>query len=118
MKVRHSDRIGNGGLPSPSWASARRRSAISTAPSPTRRRRPSWSEAWESGCRYYDTAPLYGLGLAETRLNPFPARQEARRLRAVQQGRALLDVCPPEQRTGIGKFFDTPSRRERLRLQP
>ena len=25
---------------------------------------------------------------------------------------ACCDVCPPEQRTGIGKFFDTPSRRE------
>jgi D-threo-aldose 1-dehydrogenase len=27
--------------------------------------------AWDIGCRYYDTAPLYGLGLAETRLNGF-----------------------------------------------
>ena len=27
--------------------------------------------AWDAGVRYYDTAPLYGLGLAETRLNPF-----------------------------------------------
>src|SRR5450432_4873172 len=27
--------------------------------------------AWTSGCRYYDTAPLYGLGLSETRLNGF-----------------------------------------------
>ena len=27
--------------------------------------------AWKSGVRYYDTAPLYGLGLSETRLNRF-----------------------------------------------
>jgi len=27
--------------------------------------------AWSAGCRYYDTAPLYGLGLSETRLNGF-----------------------------------------------
>ena len=27
--------------------------------------------AWSAGIRYYDTAPLYGLGLAETRLNHF-----------------------------------------------
>ena len=27
--------------------------------------------AWESGSRYFDTAPLYGLGLSETRLNRF-----------------------------------------------
>ena len=25
--------------------------------------------AWEAGIRYFDTAPLYGLGLSETRLN-------------------------------------------------
>jgi aryl-alcohol dehydrogenase-like predicted oxidoreductase len=28
-------------------------------------------KAWEGGVRYYDTAPLYGLGLSETRLNRF-----------------------------------------------
>ena len=27
--------------------------------------------AWDLGVRYYDTAPLYGLGLSETRLNRF-----------------------------------------------
>ena len=27
--------------------------------------------AWDAGCRYFDTAPLYGLGLSETRLNHF-----------------------------------------------
>jgi D-threo-aldose 1-dehydrogenase len=27
--------------------------------------------AWDAGCRVFDTAPLYGLGLAETRLNGF-----------------------------------------------
>jgi aryl-alcohol dehydrogenase-like predicted oxidoreductase len=27
--------------------------------------------AWDIGCRHFDTAPLYGLGLAETRLNRF-----------------------------------------------
>ena len=26
----------------------------------------------------------------------------------------LLEVCPPAERTGIGKFFDTPSRKERF----
>ena len=29
------------------------------------------AEAWKSGMRYFDTAPLYGAGLAETRLNHF-----------------------------------------------
>lgn len=27
--------------------------------------------AWDAGIRYFDTAPLYGFGLAETRLNHF-----------------------------------------------
>ena len=29
------------------------------------------NSAWDLGVRYYDTAPLYGLGLSETRLNRF-----------------------------------------------
>lgn len=68
--------------------------------------------AWDVGCRYFDTAPLYGLGLAETRLNRFlrgKPRQEI--VLSTKVGR-LLRLCRPEERTGIGKFFDTPSRRE------
>lgn len=68
--------------------------------------------AWEAGVRYFDTAPLYGLGLAETRLNRFlrgKPRQEY--LISTKVGR-LLQACAPEARTGIGKFFDVPSRRE------
>jgi len=29
------------------------------------------TRAWDLGVRYFDTAPLYGLGLADTRLNRF-----------------------------------------------
>jgi len=68
--------------------------------------------AWQTGCRYFDTAPLYGLGLAETRLNRFLlGKRREDYLLSTKVGR-LLQVCPPDQRTGIGKFFDTPSRRE------
>jgi D-threo-aldose 1-dehydrogenase len=68
--------------------------------------------AWSAGCRYYDTAPLYGLGLSETRLNHFlRGKQRDDYVLSTKVGR-LLQVCPPESRTGIGKFFDTPSRRE------
>ncbi|MEX0346698.1 MAG: aldo/keto reductase, partial [Rhizobiaceae bacterium] len=58
------------------------------------------------------TAPLYGLGLSETRLNSF-LRGKTRDdyVLSTKVGR-LLEVCRPEERTGIGKFFDTPSRRE------
>ena len=68
--------------------------------------------AWSVGCRYFDTAPLYGLGLSETRLNHF-LRERSRDsyVLSTKVGR-LLRACPPEQRTGIGKFFETPARRE------
>ena len=68
--------------------------------------------AWKSGIRYYDTAPLYGLGLSETRLNRFLfGKKRKDYVLSTKVGR-LLQVCDPKQRTGIGKFFDTPSRRE------
>jgi D-threo-aldose 1-dehydrogenase len=68
--------------------------------------------AWDAGCRYYDTAPLYGLGLSETRLNHFlRGKPRDAYVLSTKIGR-LLKVCPADQRTGLGKFFDTPSRRE------
>lgn len=69
-------------------------------------------KAWEVGCRYFDTAPLYGLGLAETRVNRF-LRGKPREdyVLSTKVGR-LLEVCKPEERTGIGKFFETPTRRQ------
>lgn len=68
--------------------------------------------AWGAGLRTFDTAPLYGLGLAETRLNRFlrsKCRDEV--VLCTKAGR-LLEVSAPERRTGIGKFFDVPHRRE------
>jgi D-threo-aldose 1-dehydrogenase len=68
--------------------------------------------AWDVGCRYIDTAPLYGLGLAETRLNHFlRGRPRDSYVLSTKVGRVLA-VAPPHERTGQGKFFDTPSRRE------
>jgi D-threo-aldose 1-dehydrogenase len=68
--------------------------------------------AWEVGCRYFDTAPLYGLGLAESRLNPFLRSKRGRPFVLSTKVGRLLKVCPPAERTGQGKFFDTPSRKE------
>lgn len=68
--------------------------------------------AWDAGCRYFDTAPLYGLGLSETRLNGFlRGKKRDDYLLSTKIGR-LLALCPPGERTGIGKFFNTPTRRE------
>lgn len=70
--------------------------------------------AWKAGIRYFDTAPLYGLGLSETRLNHFlRGKKRSDYIISTKVGR-LLDVCAPSERTGIGKFFDTPSRREKF----
>jgi D-threo-aldose 1-dehydrogenase len=67
---------------------------------------------WDAGIRYIDTAPLYGLGLSETRINHFlRGKPRESYVISTKVGR-LLQACKPEQRTGIGKFFETPSRRE------
>ncbi|HTN98045.1 MAG TPA: aldo/keto reductase [Nordella sp.] len=68
--------------------------------------------AWKAGMRYYDTAPLYGAGLSETRLNHFlRGKKRSQYIVSTKIGR-LLQVCKPSERLGIGKFFDIPSRRE------
>src|SRR3984885_3060466 len=68
--------------------------------------------AWAEGCRYYDTAPLYGLGLSETRLNGFlRAKPRDSYLLSTKVGR-LLQLCPPAEKTRPNAFFETPSRRE------
>ncbi len=68
--------------------------------------------AWAQGCRYYDTAPLYGLGLSETRINGFlRAKPRDSYVLSTKVGR-LLRLCPPAERTRPNAFFETPSRRE------
>jgi D-threo-aldose 1-dehydrogenase len=68
--------------------------------------------AWDAGMRYFDTAPLYGLGLSETRLNRFlRGKPRDAYILSTKVGR-LLHVCPPDRRTGIGKWFDVPTRQE------
>ncbi len=112
MKVRHWDRTGNGGL-------AFTELGFGAAPLGNLYRAISNDEAqavleaaWETGVRYFDTAPLYGLGLSETRLNRFlRGKRRDDYVLSTKIGR-LMQVVPPDQRTGIGKFFDTPSRRE------
>ena len=67
--------------------------------------------AWDGGVRYYDTAPLYGLGLSETRLNRFlRGKNRDDYVLATKAGR-LMQVCGPTDREGIGKWFEVPTRR-------
>lgn len=112
MKTRHWDRLGNGGIHFTELG-------FGAAPIGNLYRAISEAEAqgvlaaaWDTGVRYFDTAPLYGLGLSEHRVGSFLS--EKRRddfVISTKVGR-ILKACPPEERTGIGKFFDTPTRRE------
>jgi D-threo-aldose 1-dehydrogenase len=112
MKVRHFDRIGNGGLDFTELG-------FGTAPLGNLYRAVADDDAhavleaaWAAGVRYYDTAPFYGLGLAESRLNRFlRGKPRDSYVLSTKVGR-LMRHAPPEQRAGIGKFFDTPSRKE------
>jgi D-threo-aldose 1-dehydrogenase len=112
MKTRHWQRIDNGGLTFTELG-------FGTAPLGNLYRaigdeeaHAVLREAWETGCRYFDTAPLYGLGLAETRLNRFLRTKKRDDYVLSSKVGRILKVCPAEERTGIGKFFDTPSRKE------
>ena len=112
LKTRTWDRLGNGGLTFTELG-------FGTAPLGNLYRAISDDEAhailemaWEAGVRYYDTAPLYGLGLSETRLNRF-LRDKPRDeyVLSTKVGR-LLRAATPETRDGFGKWFDVPARNE------
>ena len=63
--------------------------------------------AWDSGIRYYDTAPFYGLGLSEMRVGRL-LRGKPRSSFAISSkvGR-LLEPCAPEEVNGVF-YKDTP----------
>ncbi len=70
------------------------------------------THAWDAGVRYFDTAPLYGLGLSETRLNRFlRGKDRDSYVLSTKVGR-LLKACAPEMRDGQDKWFDVPARNE------
>jgi len=112
MDLRHFDRPGNGGLDFTELGFGSAPLGNLYRAVPDDEADAVLAKAWETGVRYYDTAPLYGLGLAETRLNRFlRGKRRDDYVLSTKVGRTL-QVCPPDERTGIGKFFDTPSRRE------
>jgi D-threo-aldose 1-dehydrogenase len=62
--------------------------------------------AWELGLRFFDTAPLYGSGLAEQRLgHVLRSRPRDEFVLSTKVGRLLRADAPPEPR---GLFRDTP----------
>jgi D-threo-aldose 1-dehydrogenase len=112
MKTRVWDRRGNGGL---SFSEL----GFGAAPIGNLYRAISDDEAqavldaaWAGGVRYFDTAPLYGLGLSETRLNRFlRGKPRGEYVLSTKIGR-LLHATTPDRRDGFGKWFDVPARNE------
>jgi D-threo-aldose 1-dehydrogenase len=112
MKTRAWDRLGNGGVTLTELG-------FGAAPVANLYRAISDDEAqavltaaWDAGVRYFDTAPLYGLGLSETRMNRFlRGRPRADYVISTKIGR-LFRATTPDKRDGFGKWFDVPSRNE------
>jgi len=63
--------------------------------------------AWESGLRYFDTSPFYGLGLSERRVGRLLSRHSADRVTLSTKVGRLLIPCRPEEVNG-GFFVETP----------
>lgn len=71
------------------------------------------NRAWDQGVRFFDTAPLYGLGLSETRMNTFlRGKRRDDYVLSTKIGRLFRLPLPGEDRDCIGKFFDVPARKE------
>ena len=68
------------------------------------------SRAWDKGLRFYDTAPLYGLGLSENRVGRILGRQRrGDYLLSTKVGRLLEPCGLGESNAGI--FIDAPQMR-------
>ena len=112
MRVRQWDRLGTGGI---SFTEL----GFGAAPLGNLYRAISEDDAmgilqraWAGGVRYFDTAPLYGLGLSETRINHFlRGKRRDDYVISTKIGRHLR-ACAPDKRDGFGKWFDVPARNE------
>ena len=114
IKTRHWDRLENGGITFTELG-------FGTAPLGNLYRsisdndaRATLDAAWDGGVRYYDTAPLYGLGLSETRLNSFLRDKPRDEYVLSSKVGRLIQPCGEEHRAGVGKWFDVPCRREQF----
>jgi D-threo-aldose 1-dehydrogenase len=71
------------------------------------------TRAWDLGVRFFDTAPLYGLGLSETRMNTFlRGKRRDDYVLSTKIGRLFRLPGAGEDRDCIGKFYDVPARKE------
>jgi D-threo-aldose 1-dehydrogenase len=63
--------------------------------------------AWNSGLRYFDTAPLYGLGLSEMRVGRLLGKHASERFTISTKVGRLLEPCEPAEVNGAF-FVNTP----------
>jgi D-threo-aldose 1-dehydrogenase len=68
-------------------------------------------EAWARGVRYFDTAPLYGLGLAERRLgHMLQTKPRDEFVVSTKVGRLLRDGDPKTSPNDVAAWVDSPGR--------
>jgi D-threo-aldose 1-dehydrogenase len=65
------------------------------------------ARAWDSGIRYFDTAPFYGLGLSEMRVGRLLRDKPRASFTLSSKVGRLLEPCPPEEVNGFF-FKETP----------
>src|SRR5262245_16022990 len=63
--------------------------------------------AWDAGLRYFDTAPLYGLGLSEMRVGRMLAQRPRNKFVLSTKVGRLLTPCAKEEVNGLF-FVETP----------
>lgn len=112
QRTRHWDRLGNGGLTFTELGFGTAPIANLFKAVTEAEARATLELAWSAGIRTFDTAPLYGLGLSETRLNPFlRGKDRDSYVLSTKVGR-LFRVATPETRDGPDKWIDVPARNE------
>lgn len=111
-QIRHWDRLGNGGLDFTTLGFGAAPIGNLFRAITDEAAHEVLEAAWSGGIRYFDTAPLYGLGLSETRLNRFlRGKPRDAYVLSTKVGR-ILRATTPDRRDGFGKWFDVPSRNE------
>ncbi|MFN3971265.1 MAG: aldo/keto reductase [Gemmobacter sp.] len=112
MRTRHWDRLGNGGLTFTEIGFGGAPLGNLYRAIPEVEAQALLVRAWEGELRYYDTAPLYGFGLSETRINSFlRGKPRGEYVLSTKVGR-LLTAATEGTRDGMGKWFEVPARRE------
>lgn len=113
QKTRHWDRLGNGGLTFTEIGFGAAPLGNLYRAIPEDEAQAVLDAAWDGGLRYFDTAPLYGFGLSETRLNHFlRGKPREAYVLSTKVGRLLRGCAAGENPDGAGKWFDVPARKE------